>query len=77
MNKERIFNKLKRIKALEPNWNGNNAPSISLKAIENTKKILNILSGEPEVFPTGNGVIQLELDNPTEKGDQLNFRNNG
>ena len=66
MNKERIFNKLKRIKALEPNWN-NNAPSISLKAIENTKKILNILSGEPEVFSTGNGAIQLELDDPTEK----------
>lgn len=71
MNKEQLFEKLNMIKDLEPGWNGNGAGPISPKAIENTKRILNFFSTEPEVFPTACGTIQLELDDPTEKGTSL------
>ncbi len=55
--------KLENISNLRDNWNGNGAPAIPKTVIEKTRKIIENIPIQPEIFPTALSSIQLEYDN--------------
>jgi hypothetical protein len=57
------MNKLDEILEMEANWDGYGANPFPLKHIQICKKILNNLSIQPDIFPTGRDSIQFEYEN--------------
>lgn len=57
------YEKLKVIRGLKDNWNGNGASPFSKKFLDKVEELLNELGIQPEIFPTAMGSIQLEYDN--------------
>ncbi|MBE5827344.1 MAG: type II toxin-antitoxin system Phd/YefM family antitoxin [Butyrivibrio sp.] len=57
------LSKLENIRNLKDNWNGNGAPALPINLIEKTRKLLEDLPIQPEIFPTALSTIQLEYDN--------------
>lgn len=55
--------KLKSIRSLKQNWNGNGADAIPVKLVDTVESLIDKLIIQPEVFPTALGTIQLEYDN--------------
>lgn len=62
---------LDNFKALQFNWNGNNAEPFSESLIEKAKSIIFHLKYQPEVFPTAKQSVQFEYEK--ENGDYLEF----
>lgn len=63
--------KMEQIEYMSYNWNGNGAQPLSREVIQYGKEILNILSIQPEIFPTATNSIQFEYDK--DNGDYLEF----
>ena len=61
---ERNIKKIQSFSSLCNNWNGYNATTIKVSAIEKALQIVNALSIQPQVFPVADGSVQLEFDNP-------------
>ncbi len=57
------LNKLALIQGLKAGWNGNDAPAFKGSVIKKVRNIVEMISIQPEVFPTALGSIQLEYDN--------------
>ena len=66
--------KLKQIKALGDNWNGNGAHSFSDILLQKTNNIIRGLIYQPELFPTAADSIQIEYDG--DKGSYLELQLN-
>lgn len=54
--------KLSEFKELRDGWDGYDAMAIEQQSIENTKRILKMLTNPPELFPTCRGTLQLEYE---------------
>jgi hypothetical protein len=52
--------KLNTISSLGNNWNGHGASEIPAELIEIIGELINSLSIQPAIFPTGRGTVQLE-----------------
>lgn len=65
------ISKLDQIAKLPENWNENGARPFSDKLVDLCKKILNILTDQPEIFPTAASSIQMEYEK--DSGDYLEF----
>jgi hypothetical protein len=63
--------KLDNFLLLESNWNLNGAEKFSKNLIDLTKTVINSISIQPEIFPTGRNSIQLEWEK--DNGDYLEF----
>lgn len=61
--KKHNMEKIKTIRSMKKNWNGNGAPAFKKELIEKVSQILDDLMIQPEIFPTALGTIQLEYDN--------------
>ncbi len=61
--KKHNIEKLKSIRLLKQNWNGNGADAIPVKLVDTVESLIDKLIIQPEVFPTALGTIQLEYDN--------------
>lgn len=61
--REHNEDKLKVIRSLKDNWNGNGAKAFSGHFLDRVESVLNDLYIQPEIFPTAMGSIQLEYDN--------------
>ena len=55
--------KLKRIRSMKDNWNGNGASAFPKALINRVENLINGLDIQPELFPTAMCTIQLEYDN--------------
>lgn len=62
---------LKLIAELRGNWNGNGASSFSNNLLQKVRGILELLSAEPFISPTGCDSIQMEYEK--ESGEYLEF----
>ena len=62
----RNLDRLWEISELGDDWNGYGAAPISREVIEEVKEIILSLGEQPEIFPTGDGSIQLEYHLPDE-----------
>ena len=62
---------LESIRALQKNWNENQAEPFSDALVNKVIALVKTLSFQPQIFPTAEESIQLEFDN--EKGDYLEF----
>lgn len=75
------LSKLKEIKKLEKDWNGNKARPIPKKVIEKVKTLILNLEQQPQIFPTANESIQIEYDGENNsylelqvtKGNELSY----
>lgn len=67
--KEENKQQIKDISSLEDNWNGYGAKQFSNTIISSAEKIIDILTWQPEVFPTGRESIQFEYEK--DNGDYL------
>lgn len=61
--KKQNIDKLKVIKSMKKNWNGNGAPAFSKKLTDKVSLILSELTIQPDMFPTALSTIQFEYDN--------------
>ena len=61
--KEDNLRKLRNIRNLKDNWNGNGAAAFKDSIIDKVTELINALPIQPEVFPTALNTIQLEYDN--------------
>ncbi len=61
--KQANFRKLDQIEKLSDGWNGNGAPAVPIEVIEKTRRLLESLPIQPDLFPTALKSIQLEFDN--------------
>ena len=70
---KKIFNKevLDSFKKLEYNWNNNKAEKIPESLIGKSKKILDEIYYQPDIYPTARNSIQLEYED--ENGKYLEF----
>lgn len=59
---EKNLEKLEDIKRLKKNWNGYAANPIPLNVIERTKEILQELSYQPFLAPTGRETLQFDFE---------------
>ena len=60
INKEAVIKKLNDINSLEFDWNGYGAEPINSYIIDKAKDLVEILTYQPEIFPTGRNSIQFE-----------------
>ena len=60
IDKDKMMKVLNDISFLEYDWNGYGAKSIDNDVIDKAKDLIEILTYEPEIFPTGRNSIQLE-----------------
>lgn len=65
------LSQIEQFNLLEENWNGNHAEVFSKELVDKAKRILNLLSDEPEVFPTARNSIQFEYEKIN--GEYLEF----
>lgn len=65
------INEMDNFRLLNKDWNGHGTERIDQDVIDNAKSILEVLSVNPEVFPTGRNSIQFEYEK--ENGDYLEF----
>lgn len=63
------FASLSEIASLPDNWNLNGAHAFSEQVVLLCQDIVRFLSHQPDIFPTAQGSIQMEWDNP--RGDYL------
>lgn len=54
--------RLDEIKSLPEDWNGYGASTFSLSLIEKCKEIVNTLSHQPKIYPTGRNSIQFQYE---------------
>lgn len=81
MHGNKNLSKLKEIKKLERDWNGNKARPIPKKVIEKVKTLILNLEIQPQIFPTADDSIQIEYDGDNNsylelqvtKGNELSY----
>lgn len=67
--KEVNFNRLDEFLTWEDNWNGYGAPKFNKEHIEYIRELINLIDEElqPELFPTGDSIIQFEWESVSSK----------
>lgn len=68
--------RLDKIASMPDNWNENNAKHFTKELVDKCKRIISILSIQPELFPTANNSIQMEYEKENGEYLELNVREN-